>query len=132
MAYLKPPFFVAKIFNKIAMATGVGGSEKLTVRGRKSGAQQSIPVIPLEFDGARYVISTRGEAQWVLNVRANPTVQISSKKGTANFVATEVPVDARASVIEAYRQKAGKTVEAYWKQLPDPGDHPVFKLTPQG
>ena len=32
MAYLKPPWFVAKIFNRIAMATGVGSSETLTVR----------------------------------------------------------------------------------------------------
>ena len=31
MAYLKPPWFVRKIFNRVAMATGVGNSQTLTV-----------------------------------------------------------------------------------------------------
>ena len=45
MAYLKPPWFTAKVFNKIAMATGVSGTETLTVTTRTSGQQQMIPVI---------------------------------------------------------------------------------------
>ena len=47
MAYLKPPWFVAKIFNKFAMATGVGNSETLTVTKRGSGLAQHIPVVVL-------------------------------------------------------------------------------------
>lgn len=36
----------------------------------------------------------------------------------------------RPPVIAAYRALAGKTVEAYWRKLPDPADHPVFRLDP--
>ncbi|AKK26002.1 nitroreductase/quinone reductase family protein [Mycobacterium sp. EPa45] len=130
MAYLKPPWFTAKVFNKIAMATGVSGTETLTVTARSSGQEQKIPVISVEVDGTRYLVSTRGESQWVKNVRANPVVILDTKVGAARFTAAEVPVDARPPVLAAYRAKAGKTVDGYFTKLPDAADHPVFSLDP--
>ena len=32
-------------------------------------------------------------------------------------------------VLEAYRAKAGTTVDGYFSRLPDAADHPVFRLT---
>ena len=130
MAYLKPPWFTAKVFNKIAMATGVSGSETLTVTARTSGQEQKIPVITVDVDDARYLVSTRGESQWVKNVRANPVVILDTKVGAARFTAAEVPVADRPPVLQAYRVKAGKTVDGYFTKLPDPADHPVFRLDP--
>lgn len=130
MAYLKPPWFTARVFNKIAMATGISGSERLTLTARSSGRPQEIPVITVDVDGIRYLVSTRGESEWVRNVRANPTVTLATKVGTARFTATEVPVSQRDPVLTAYRAKAGKTVDGYFAKLPDPADHPVFSLTP--
>lgn len=130
MAYLKPPWFTARVFNKIAMATGISGSERLTLTARSSGRPQEIPVITVDVDGIRYLVSTRGESEWVRNVRANPTVTLATKMGTARFTATEVPVPQRDPVLTAYRAKAGKTVDGYFAKLPDPADHPVFSLTP--
>lgn len=127
MAYLKPPWFTAKVFNKIAMATGIAGSETLALTAR-SGQQQRIPVISVEVDGVRYLVSTRGESQWVRNIRANPTVTLSAKGSAQIFTATEVPSESRAAILSAYRSKAGKTVDRYFADLPDPADHPVFKL----
>ena len=89
MAYLKPPWFVRKIFNRVAMATGVGNSETLTVTKRVSKQPQQIPVVVPEVDGVKYLVSTRGEAEWVKNVRADPNVKL----GDAKYVATEVPVE---------------------------------------
>ena len=132
MAYLKPPLFASKVFNKLAIATGIMGTEKLTVNGRKSGRPQSIPVIPVEFDGARYLVSTRGESQWVRNVRANPQVQVARRRAAGTYTATEIPTSGRAAILQAYREKAGREVEQYFRKLPDPADHPVFKLTRQG
>lgn len=130
MAYLKPPWFTANVFNKIAMATGISGTERLTVTARSSGQPQEMPVITVDVDGTRYLVSTRGESQWVRNVRANPTVTLVTKVGTARFTATEIPVPQRDPVLTAYRAKAGKTVDGYFAKLPDPADHPVFSLTP--
>ena len=127
MAYLKPPWFVRTIFNRIAMATGVGNSVTLTVTKRGSKQPQQIPVVVPDIDGVKYLVSTRGESEWVKNVRADPNVTLGSTK----YVATEIPVDQRAPVIAAYKPKAGKVVEGYWRNLPDDADHPVFALTPR-
>ena len=127
MAYLKPPWFTAKIFNRIAMATGVGGSETLTVTRRVSKQPQKIPVVVPEVDGVKYLVSTRGETEWVKNVRAIPDVMVGKKK----YVATEIPVDQRAPILAVYRPLAGKVVEGYWRELPADADHPVFALTPK-
>ncbi|MFN8087974.1 MAG: nitroreductase/quinone reductase family protein [Mycobacterium sp.] len=134
MAYLKPPWFVTNVFNKIAMATGISGSEALTLIGRGSGVEQQIPVISVDVDlgdgMAKYLVSTRGESQWVKNLRANPVVTLKTRTVTARFTAAEIPVDQRAPVIAAYRTKAGKQVDGYFAKLPDAADHPVFRLTP--
>jgi hypothetical protein len=126
MAYLKPPWFTAKIFNRIAMATGIGNSETLTVTKRVSKQPQEIPVVVPDVDGVKYLVSTRGETEWVRNVRADPNVTV----GKSRYVAVEVPVEQRAPILAVYRPLAGKVVEAYWRQLPDDADHPVFALTP--
>ena len=89
MAYLKPPWFVRKIFNRVAMATGVGNSQTLTVTKRVSKQPQQIPVVVPEVGGVKYLVSTRGEAEWVRNVRADPNVKL----GDTKYVATEVPVE---------------------------------------
>jgi deazaflavin-dependent oxidoreductase (nitroreductase family) len=130
MAYLKPPWFTDKIFNKVAMATGVGNSETLTVTKRGSKEPQKIPVVTVDVGGTKYLVSTRGESQWVKNVRANPKVTLSNKSGTHDYVAREIPEQDRQPILTAYRKKAGKVVEGYFRKLPREADHPVFALTP--
>lgn len=129
MAYLKPPKFTSKVFNPIAAATGIGSCEKVTFTGRKTGAQQSLPLIPVDVDGSRYLVSTRGESEWVRNVRVTPTVVVHNKSGTVTYQAKELPVGERAEVIAQYRRQAGKQVRGYWAKLPDDANHPVFTLT---
>jgi F420H(2)-dependent quinone reductase len=128
MAYLKPPWFTAKIFNKIAMATGLSNTETLTVTRRRSKQRQQIPVIPVEVGGTKYVVSTRGESDWVRNLRSDPNVTI----GSAAYVAREIPEQDRLPILTAYREKAGRTVEGYFRKLPREADHPVFVVTPKG
>jgi deazaflavin-dependent oxidoreductase (nitroreductase family) len=128
VAYLKPPMFVQKVFNPLAMRFGLGGAVKLSVSGRRSGQPQEIPVIPVEHEGARYLVSTRGESAWVKNVRAAGKVTLGKKGTQTELPAVELPVEKRPPVIATYRETAGKQVETYWKQLPEPEDHPVFRL----
>ena len=130
MAYLKPPVLTQKVFNPLARRLGAFGTETLAVRRRQSGGEQIIPVIPVERDGARYIVSTRGESEWVRNLRAAGEGELRSKRGNQRFRAVELPLGERSPVIADYRQVAGKTVEAYWKKLPDAADHPVFRVEP--
>lgn len=129
MAYLKPPWFTAKVFNRIAMATGIGNSETLAVTKRGSREPQHIPVVTVDVGGTRYLASTRGESQWVRNVRADPTVTLTSKSGAQKYVARETPASERQPILTAYQQQAGRVVDGYFRKLTDPADHPVFALT---
>lgn len=130
MAYLKPPAFQRLLFNKLAMRFGFGGSQTLVTTGRKSGKPVSIPVVPVTVRGQKYLVSTRGEAFWVKNLRASGAGELRAKGKVERFQATEVPIAERPPIIEAYRPVAGRVVEGYFKQLPDPADHPVFRLDP--
>jgi deazaflavin-dependent oxidoreductase (nitroreductase family) len=129
MAYLKPPWFTVKVFNRIAMATGISNTETLTVTRRGSGQPQNIPVVTVDVDGIRYLVSTRGESQWVQNVRVNPTVTLTTKSGVATYEAREMSASQREPILTAYQRKAGRAVDGYFRTLPDPDDHPVFALT---
>jgi deazaflavin-dependent oxidoreductase (nitroreductase family) len=129
--YEKPPWFVRNVFNRLAMATGISGTCTLVTPGRRSGEPKQVPVIPVEHEGARYLVSTRGDSDWVRNARASGTVDLACKGGpSGRFRAVEVPVEQREPIIAAYREKAGRTVETYWRKRPDPGDHPTFRLEP--
>ena len=75
MAYLKPPAVTRKLFNPLAMRLGLGGSVTLAVAGRTSGVTRQVPVIPVEHDGGRYIVSTRGESDWVRNARSAGRVE---------------------------------------------------------
>ena len=129
VAYLKPPAFTRRVFNPLAMRLGLGGSQVLAVPGRSSGGEQVLPVIPVEHEGARYIVSTRGESDWVKNLRAaGGHGEIRRGRWTGTFTATEVPADQREAIIATYREVAGRTVAAYWKKLPDDRDHPTFRI----
>jgi hypothetical protein len=128
MAYLKPSWFTRAAFNKFAMATGMSNTEKLTVTRRSSKQAQQVPVITVDVGGTRYLVSTRGESEWVKNVRADPNVTV----GSTAYVAREIPEQDRPPVLAAYRQKAGRAVEGYFRRLPREADHPVFVITPKG
>ena len=128
MAYLKPPLFVRRVFNPLAMRFGIGGAKTLVVRGRRSGQPQRVPVIPVEHAGARYLVSARGETDWVRNLRAAGQGELAGRHGSESFKASEVPVEDRAEVITVYRGVAGRAVASLFKKLPNAADHPVFRI----
>src|ERR1700757_2262379 len=114
------------------MATGIADTETLTVTKRDSKEPQKIPVLTVDVDGTKYLVSTRGESQWVKNIRANPDITISNKSGTTGYTAREIPEQDRQRILTAYREKAGRTVEGYFRKLPHDADHPVFALSKTG
>jgi hypothetical protein len=130
MVYLKPPARVTKIFNKLAMRSTLWDVHTLEVARRNAVDPQRIPVIPLEHDGSLFIVSTRGESDWVKNVRAAGKVRLGQKGQFETYATTEVPTEGRADILRAYRSKAGREVNGYWKKLPGALNHPTFKLTP--
>jgi deazaflavin-dependent oxidoreductase (nitroreductase family) len=132
VAYLEPNWFTRRVFNPLAMRLGIAGTEELVVAGRRSGRPARVPVIPLDHDGKRFLVSTRGESDWVRNLRAAGGGELRRRGHVHRFAADELAVDQRGPVIEAYRAKIGREAERYWSRLPDPADHPVFLIDAEG
>ena len=130
MVDLTPPARITKIFNKLAMYSTLWDVHTLEVARRNAVDPQRVPVIPLELDGCIFVVSTRGESDWVKNVRVAGKVRLGQKGQFETYTTTEVPADCRAEIVKAYRKKAGREVNGYFKKLPGPPDNPTFKLTP--
>ena len=73
--YREPGWFTRTVFNRIVqgltrLGISVWESRVLEVRGRTSGEPRRVPVNLLTFEGREYLVSARGEGQWVRNVRA--------------------------------------------------------------
>jgi len=130
MVYLKPPARITKIFNKLARYSTLWDVHTLEVTRRNAVDPQRVPVIPLEHDGSLFVVSTRGESEWVKNVRVAGKVRLGQKGQFETYATTEVPANGRADILAAYRKKAGRELTGYWKKVPGAADQPTFKLTP--
>ncbi|MBA2338488.1 MAG: nitroreductase family deazaflavin-dependent oxidoreductase [Acidimicrobiia bacterium] len=103
-------------------------SARLEVAGAAAGTEP-VEVIPVEHQGARYLVANSGDAPWVQILRASGKGKLSVRERQLPVSAEEIPVDERAPIIAAYRARAGKVVDEHWTSHPDPADHPVFKVT---
>jgi hypothetical protein len=129
VAYLKPGLWVRRVYNPLAMRFGFAGTQTLVVRRRQTGEPQVVPVLPIEHGGSRYLVSVRGESDWVKNLRAaGGRGEIRRGKWSGAFQATELPPSDCEPIIEAYRKKAGRAMDLFWKKLPDAADHPTFRI----
>ena len=144
--YRKPGFFTQKVFNPlVAFLTRRGisvlGSRVLEVRGRTSGEPRRVPVNLLTLDGQHYLVSPRGEGQWVRNVRAaDGRLATLVGKRRDEWVAQELEGAAKIPVLRAYLKRWKAEVGVFFDGASaDSSDeelaaispkHPVFRLAP--
>jgi deazaflavin-dependent oxidoreductase (nitroreductase family) len=126
--YLRPNPFVQKVGNPVAMRLRLAST--LLVRTRRSGRVQAIPVNVLTHEQGRYLVSVRGESQWVRNLRAAAECELRQGGRTERYVAEEVPAEQRAGIIAAYRKRWGYQAVPFFLALPNAEDHPTFRLRP--
>jgi hypothetical protein len=129
MLNAKPQARISRIFNKLAMYSTLWDVHTLEVARRNAVDPQRVPVIPLELDGSLFVVSTRGESDWVKNVRAAGKIRLGQKGQFETYATTEVAADRREEILKAYRKKAGRETNGYFRRLPGPLDQPAFRLT---
>ena len=125
-SYLQPGWFVRRVMNPLVMRMSIAPT--LAVRGRSSGAWRTVPVNVLEFDGARYLVAPRGTTDWVRNLRAAGGGEIRRRGKTEPFQAIELPDSEKPPIISAYLERWGSQVKSQFDALPNPSDHPVFRL----
>lgn len=127
--YLRPSLVVTGLGNPLIRA--LGAAPTLAVRGRKSGAWRTTPVMPLRVGGDTYLVSPRGETDWVRNLRTAGEGELRRFKRTRAFKAAEVPATDRGRFVDAYKRRWARAgpLKGQFDSLPDPADHPVFRLT---
>jgi deazaflavin-dependent oxidoreductase (nitroreductase family) len=128
MAYLKPPAFTRRLANPVAMRVSARGVATLTVVGRRTGEPRKVPVIPVEIGQNRYLVCPCGESDWVRNLRAAGQGELTTRGRTEVFHASEVLVEDRGDIIARYREVDGSHIGPCFTRLPDPEDHPVFRV----
>jgi deazaflavin-dependent oxidoreductase (nitroreductase family) len=124
--YLKPGFVLSRVMNPLLMTLGVAPT--LAVPGRRSGEWRTVPVNVLERDGQRYLVAPRGDTHWARNLRAAGHGELRTRRGAEASTAVELSDSEKAPIIEAYVARWGSQVKSQFKQLPDPAQHPVFRL----
>jgi deazaflavin-dependent oxidoreductase (nitroreductase family) len=130
--YLPPPWMQRHVGNRMSVLFRPSMISKLSERGRRTGAWHTTPVAVLEYRGERYLVSYRGVSDWALNLAASHTGRLSQRGRPAEEVdVVDVPVAERGPILEAYRRRyeSMPTVGAVLRALPDPADHPTFRIT---
>jgi hypothetical protein len=103
--YRKSGFFNTKVVNPVLTALGLAPA--LTVQGRTSGRRYTMPVLPLDYEGKTYLVAPRGNTHWARNLRSVGECELRAPGRRGRFTATEIPVEQRGPVVEAYVQKYG-------------------------
>ena len=143
--YRAPGWFTRNVFNRaVAFLTQRGvsvlGSRVLAVRGRTSGAWRTTPVNLLDHGGHRYLVSARGDGQWVRNLRAAGTGELRVGRRTEAFRGRELSDEDKVPVLRAYLTRWKVEVGTFFDGVgPDSSDaeiqaiagkHPVFEVLP--
>jgi deazaflavin-dependent oxidoreductase (nitroreductase family) len=116
----------------------------LTIRGRKTGRDRTVPMGVFDRDGRKYIVAAFGEVNWVLNLRAAGAATITQGKRKARYAAEQVLGEEAALVLRdclaAYlpsplagpmlRQRIAVTADAPLDVLAvEARRTPVFRLT---
>ncbi len=140
--YLKSSPLNTRLNGAIGLLARLGislaGTAEMSVRGRKSGRMQRIPVNPHTYEGARYLVSARGHSQWVRNMRVAGGGELRVGRKVRVFTAVELPDEEKLPILRTYLEKWGWEVNQYFQGVTAKssdeeivaaaGDHPVFRI----
>jgi hypothetical protein len=142
--YKRPDWFTRNILNSLLrgltrLGVSVWGSRVLEHRGRTSGTLHRTPVNLLSIEGTDYLVSPRGETQWVRNVRhAGGHLVLILGRRRQPRTATEIPVADSVPILRAYLRRwkfetgmffdgvTADSTDAEWAAVAS--RHPVFQL----
>lgn len=145
--YRRPPKLTQAVNRILSWFSSLGFTPSdtvtLEVKGRRSGRSRSTVLTWAEYEGERYLVSLRGEAEWVRNVRAAGGEATIRHRGRRTVRLEELPVEQRAPVLKAYLSKRALTktpamaVRQYFGLEPNPpleeleqaaARYPVFRI----
>jgi deazaflavin-dependent oxidoreductase (nitroreductase family) len=141
--YDKPGFFTKYVGNVLIMLVGrlgisLGGANTLTVKGRKSGEPRSVPVNPLDYADALYLVAPRGKTEWVRNLRAAGEGELRLGSKSETITASEIGDGDKPPVLRAYLENWASMTKGSFGVDETASDeelaaiapnHPVFRIT---
>lgn len=142
MTFYRRPMKLTRVMNRFVSwlaSLGFTSSDTVTLeaKGRRSGRVRSNPVTWVDHEGERYLVSPRGESEWVRNVRAAGGEAVIRHRGRQAVRLEEVPAEKRAPIIQAYLSKTARATQQHFgvdpKAEPAAFDaiaakHPVFRV----
>jgi hypothetical protein len=127
--YVHHGLLMRRVFNPIMVL--IGRDPVLFVRGRTSGKRLAVPMDPpFSWQGRRYLVSPLGDTHWARNLRAAGEGELRIRHRVERFRAVELHGAERDAIVTAYANTITCGCQMYLKQLPDPADHPVFRIEP--
>lgn len=156
--YQRPGWLTVNVMNRLTsrltrMGVSLWGSRVLQVRGRVSGQLRSNPVNVLTLDGQRYLVSPRGQTEWVRNLRVAGTGELVLGRKAETFTAIELTLatangvrttegasdELLVSVLRSYLRRWKWEVGQFFvgvgpdstdeELLSAAPDHPIFAIT---
>lgn len=107
----------------------------LTVPGRKSGLPRTVPIVTLEQNGQRYLISPYGIVDWVRNLRAAEEATLTRGRRAETVNAIELPPREAALILRGdikrnpFARYYGVTAESPFEDFERATtSHPMFVL----
>jgi deazaflavin-dependent oxidoreductase (nitroreductase family) len=121
-----------------AVSLGIAPSHYvlLTIRGRRSGLERTIPIRLMRHDGQEWFVAPYGVRDWVRNARAAGTAVVRRGRRSRQVRLTEVSAAVAAPVLAAYVRKEPVTRPFFDAHVGDPvsafeaeaSRHPVFRV----
>ena len=142
MTFYRKPTKLTQTLNRFVgwlASRGLMPSDTITleVKGRRSGMTRSNVVTWVEQDEGRYLVSPRGETEWVRNVRAAGGEAVMHHRGRQTVRLEEAPAEERAPIIKAYLAKTARATQQHFGVDPKAeieefeaiaARHPVFRI----
>jgi len=97
--------FNATVVGLTRLGISIWGSRILRVRGRSGGQWRTNPVNLLSYEGERYLVAPRGQAQWVRNLRVAGGGELLVGRRVEPFTATELADEQKPAVLRAYLKR---------------------------
>jgi deazaflavin-dependent oxidoreductase (nitroreductase family) len=136
--YRPPGWFTKNVFNNVVagftrIGISVWGSRILEVKGRKTGQTRRTPVNLLRIEGQDYLVSPRGEGQWVRNVRAdNGNLDLLVGWRRKHYSAAEVADEQKIPILRAYLKRWKAEVGVFFDGVgPDSPDEAISAIAPR-
>jgi hypothetical protein len=123
---------INELFRWLAEAgIGLAGTRALRIRGRNTGKLRGVVINLMTVRARDYVVSPRGNTQWVRNARAAGQVEMGPRWRSRDVQISEVADDAKPELLKVYLKRWYWEVKGHVGGLtPDSTDEQIRAVAP--